>query len=636
MNKQIILKQEGMTLIELTVVLLILTSLATIALRSTTGLVEQTKWEQTKKRHEEIKKAIIGDPKLVINDQPDISGFVADMGRLPNNIRELLSEAYCKVDYTKDLAGCPTPVTNWIKQNPGYCESDYSKKQASCPSADWNTTGLAAPATSTQLGFGWNGPYLITSLSHADKFAFADSWGRYLKDASGDPDVSDVNYGWNFEEPAKDASGSPILDSLGWQSYGKDHNVDYTTPSDSYNIDYPPSLVSGTPPVARSPSVLVQNDWKVNISGGIEVAINSSGIGSCDVSTITNGNQCIDAGWNWPVAFNCFDPISGTPIIPIVSDYSACTITPPTPSNVWRWEPISGCFDPSITAASSCTSPAAWVSSAEHCSNGISPTEALCIAATPAGTWIKGICTYPSVLDKLTCTTAPAVATKKWAECKDSSPSTPSHSKSFCETHGARWNDSPDVCLRINYKSVDAAGDTIITSSWDSYGKSSSTGTPCTATDTDCIGNTITTTSVRQTLLFDGFKHFTAATPPATIPVETTPTPPVFLPSGKAKFQVFHFDNVNTKCSNLPYPANTCELPHSNAVAITASAAACTGATPSGIWESSNGFCYGLSDAAPNDCGTLGGSVVSKVPATPISPVIKSIIPHKAIPQIVW
>ncbi len=55
-----------MTLIELTVVLLILTTLATVALRSTTNLVEQARWEQTKKRYEEIKKAIIGDPNLII------------------------------------------------------------------------------------------------------------------------------------------------------------------------------------------------------------------------------------------------------------------------------------------------------------------------------------------------------------------------------------------------------------------------------------------------------------------------------------------------------------------------------------------------------------------------------------------
>lgn len=527
MSKQVDLKQQGMTLIELTVVLLILTSLATIALRSTTGLVEQTRWEQTKKRHEEIKKAIIGDPKLVINDQPDISGFVADMGRLPHNIHELLVRDYCFTDYAQTASGSCTGTA------PSFSASA------------WVQQTVPVPATSSILGYGWNGPYLIISKNHADKFAFSDGW---MDSAGGASGATDQDYGWNYS-----ITGA----TLDLQSYGKDHSATALTPvpSDPYIIDYP-----------ENASIIDSDDWLVDISAGIEVAINSSGIGSCDVTAIpeSEAQVCMDAGWSWVPggSYKCFDigvpPIISAPHIDIVD--SNCSPSAPTPNRAWQFQPNSACTDP------------------------IYKTKLLCEGAS--GTWTG---------------------------CADS---TPTNSKSFCKSHGAIWNDSPSVCLRINYRSIDATGATIPTSSWDSG------------------GSQITTTSVRQTVVFDTFTHFSGAPPVATSPQPTS----VSLPAGKAIFEVFHFDDNASPnvCSSVPYPANTCELPHSNAVAIAASKAACIGATPAGIWDSNNGFCYGLSDTSPNDCTTLGGADIYSAPTTPILAVIKSVIPHKAIPQINW
>lgn len=333
-------KQIGMTLIELTVVLLILTSLATIALRSTTGLVEQTRWEETKKRHEEIKKAIIGDPDLVINDQPDISGFVADMGRLPNNIRELLSEAYCKVDYTKDLVGCPSPTTNWIKQNPGYCESDYTKNQASCPSTDWNTTGLAAPTTSTQLGFGWNGPYLQISGSAEDEFVVSDGWATSYKilfpsvppastlPATTTAELDAVNdYGWLFSV----ATAAPITLTL--QSYGKDKASGGTG---TYDVDYP-----------ADPIILRQSDWTIDINTGIKVKLSSPFNGGCDAQT-------------------CSDPSK--------SDAASCTEPP------YLWFATPACSISTFNTESLCKlGGGVWTVPLYRCSDGSYLTQTVCV-----------------------------------------------------------------------------------------------------------------------------------------------------------------------------------------------------------------------------------------------------------------
>ncbi len=42
-----------------------------------------------------IRQAILGNPRQIINGQQAVHGFVADMGRLPDNIHDLLEREYC-------------------------------------------------------------------------------------------------------------------------------------------------------------------------------------------------------------------------------------------------------------------------------------------------------------------------------------------------------------------------------------------------------------------------------------------------------------------------------------------------------------------------------------------------------------
>ena len=161
-------RQGGLTLLELVVTLLILGMLTTVAIQSTGGLQNQARFEQTQNRLQTIREAILGDPRKTVNGQAVASGFVADMGRLPNDLRELL-----------------------------------------------DGTGLPAYAIDplTGLGYGWRGPYLLSSQNPADPDAFTDGWGReaqgYCSDvnytaqldcmANGGAwtaDAADRNYGW--------------------------------------------------------------------------------------------------------------------------------------------------------------------------------------------------------------------------------------------------------------------------------------------------------------------------------------------------------------------------------------------------------------------------------------------------------
>ena len=155
---------RGFTLVEMTVVLLLITLLASVAVRETAELGFQTRYEQTKDRLEMIKQAILGNPRQIINGQQAISGFVADMGRLPNTLRELIEDYDCDgplVDGNSDTnlnndGGCP-----WI------LDTTYN----------------------SGLGSGWRGPYLTISGNPSDNDALSDGWGAT---------ATNGNFGWNF------------------------------------------------------------------------------------------------------------------------------------------------------------------------------------------------------------------------------------------------------------------------------------------------------------------------------------------------------------------------------------------------------------------------------------------------------
>ncbi len=228
-------KQQGMTLLELTVVLLILVTLSTIALRSTTGLQDQARWEQTKKRYEAIKKAIFGDPTITINGHPDISGFISDTGRLPACIQELLIEGYCP-------------------------------KNTFCNQTDCNND---TPGSWVSTGYNWNGPYLTSSEPATDTDAFSDGWGN----------TGAGNYGWSvaFDSPATTSATSISIKSL-----GKDQTAGGAV---SYDIDYPSSAAT-------------LSDWKTNLSSGINLITQLPFNGSCSV-TYNSANSCEIAGGVW-------------------------------------------------------------------------------------------------------------------------------------------------------------------------------------------------------------------------------------------------------------------------------------------------------------------------------------------------
>lgn len=137
---------------------------------------DQIRFENTRNRLAAIRHAIIGDTSRTVNGQPDVRGFVADMGRLPTNLNELLI----------------SPGNDW----------EYD-----------DTYNLWA---------GWNGPYLAsTSLTGTN--AFRDGWGNVDANAANDAN----NFGWTV---TSDATGFTAVSS------GVDNAVGG---AGIYELDYP-------------------------------------------------------------------------------------------------------------------------------------------------------------------------------------------------------------------------------------------------------------------------------------------------------------------------------------------------------------------------------------------------------------
>jgi hypothetical protein len=163
--------------------------LGIVGLAATTYIIdtgELKRQDATEKRWDAIRKAIIGEPNLVLNGSPYVSGYVADMGRLPNNIQELFVQG-------------AQPA--WTEINLYTAESGYS----------------------AAFGGGWRGPYLYTAGSQF----YRDGWNNEDGNTANDA----VNFGWNVNLTGT----APDYTDITIQSLGDDNQ----TGGIEFNEDFP-------------------------------------------------------------------------------------------------------------------------------------------------------------------------------------------------------------------------------------------------------------------------------------------------------------------------------------------------------------------------------------------------------------
>lgn len=81
--------QQGFTLVEVVIVLVIAGILMTVAMRSGRSISESAKIEETKQEMDLIASAIVGNPQLTTNGTRSDFGYVGDVGALPSNLSAL-------------------------------------------------------------------------------------------------------------------------------------------------------------------------------------------------------------------------------------------------------------------------------------------------------------------------------------------------------------------------------------------------------------------------------------------------------------------------------------------------------------------------------------------------------------------
>lgn len=134
----------GFSLLELLVVLALMAAAAALALSTLGNRDNQQRFDETRRKLADIRAVIVGEP-VVIDGELNLNGFVADMGRLPIDLDELL----------KSPSDCDGSLD-------GNGDSDNSNDN--CPWV-FNDT--------FEVWHGWNGPY-INSVGGD----YRDGWGE--------------------------------------------------------------------------------------------------------------------------------------------------------------------------------------------------------------------------------------------------------------------------------------------------------------------------------------------------------------------------------------------------------------------------------------------------------------------------
>lgn len=233
------MRTSGFTLVELLLVILLLSGLALVTTAFVDNAGQQMGFDQTKTRLEQIRLGILGDSSRTLNGQPDLSGFVADMGRLPSSLEELIE----------------APVDS--NQLWGSTVVDL----------DTDPVGVF---NAGELYGGWRGPYLDAMPESDGNRALRDGWGN--EGQTSDANAADFDgkfFGWKYEIRKDDDTAAATIDEAARifiQSLGADFAAGQADTENPYQLDYP-----------SNGNLVSEHDWRVDASNQpVQVQLNRS------------------------------------------------------------------------------------------------------------------------------------------------------------------------------------------------------------------------------------------------------------------------------------------------------------------------------------------------------------------------
>ena len=94
-------QQNGFTLIELVIIIVVLGILATVAIPKFADMSESSKITATQKEMAALKRSIIGNPDLIAGGQLIDRGFEGDVGFVPSQLSDLVSKPGSLLVYNK-------------------------------------------------------------------------------------------------------------------------------------------------------------------------------------------------------------------------------------------------------------------------------------------------------------------------------------------------------------------------------------------------------------------------------------------------------------------------------------------------------------------------------------------------------
>ena len=228
--------RRGFSLIELILVLVIMTILATLALQTVENQVDQTRFEGTQTQLSATDSAIL-DQTDVGNGRRVLSGFVVDMGRLPQAVAEVNSLGEggltARELWDRTLAGfSPLPEFDSVVAD----EDHVSNARDGDDPVDKDEDVVLFDSSIT-VDMGWRGPYLRLAPG-ADRLT--DAWGHDLVSFTSTISSDAYSHLRTFDDNDVIAVGDPII---GVRSLGRDDSISTSPP---YDQDVPAILVGSS------------------------------------------------------------------------------------------------------------------------------------------------------------------------------------------------------------------------------------------------------------------------------------------------------------------------------------------------------------------------------------------------------